>query len=217
MIPQLFIEPDTVYIVGGGPSLTDFDFGKLTGRKHIAVNTAFRKCHTADAVFFIDQDFYRQHGNSFWRYGQKKHGHILTTYQGDLNDEHRDRRISVLPTMPKAIFSTNPDKLGRKSNSGVMAINLAYLAGARNIVLLGMDGKQVSGRSNWHSGTTMQHRRQATPKGFERMNQDFAELAEAIRTKKLPLQITNASADSAIDVFPKISLAEAFPSTPNQR
>ena len=50
-------------------------------------------------------------------------------------------------------LSLDPDKLVTGHNSGFQALNLAVLAGARRILLLGYDGKAgQDGRTHWSGG-----------------------------------------------------------------
>mgnify|MGYP002682074433 CR=1 FL=1 len=46
------------FIVGGGPSLKGFDFGRLRGERVIAINRAFEACPTADIMFAMDPRLY---------------------------------------------------------------------------------------------------------------------------------------------------------------
>ena len=49
---------ETVYIVAGGPSLQDFNFSRLEGKKVIATNKAFMFVPDCDVLYWTDSRFY---------------------------------------------------------------------------------------------------------------------------------------------------------------
>ena len=51
----------TVYIVGGGPSLKDFDWSLLNDKRVIAINRAYEKLPRAQVVFWMDDLFFKEH------------------------------------------------------------------------------------------------------------------------------------------------------------
>ena len=100
--------------------------------------------------------------------------------------------------------STDPRGLCTGRNSGYQAINLAYLAGSRRIVLLGYDGKRINKKSHWfgdHPAPTSD----AEMDAFRRSFRDGAK-----RFRELGIEILNASPDSAIDAFPRVTVEEAL-------
>ena len=91
-------------------------------------------------------------------------------------------------------------------NSGGFAAALAMLAGAIRIVYLGLDCKPADdGRRHWHG---------AHPKGLgDAMSMDawpdeLELLAE--HAKRDGVEIVNASRDTALTCFPRVTLAEAL-------
>lgn len=83
-------------------------------------------------------------------------------------------------------------------NSGYQAINLAFLWGAKRIVLLGFDAKPVNGKDHWFG----QH-----PKGLKQQQpyslwlDRFPHLARDLVAQGV--EVINCSMDSAIDCFRK--------------
>ena len=50
---------NTIYIVGGGPSLTDFNWDLLSDKSIIAVNRAYEKVPNAKWIYFSDLRFWQ--------------------------------------------------------------------------------------------------------------------------------------------------------------
>lgn len=85
-------------------------------------------------------------------------------------------------------------------NSGYQAIGLAVLAGCTRIVLLGYDMKANGAKTHWHGGHPV-----PTPHAiFSAMLQEFRKLAPVARAAGI--EIVNASPDSALDCFRKVTL-----------
>jgi hypothetical protein len=87
----------------------------------------------------------------------------------------------------------------------MQSLNIATLAGAKEVILLGLDGRPAEdGRQNFHGGhpwPTPQAFYEAMRKGFSAVEHDLE--ASGVR-------VVNASPGSAIDSFPKMGLAEAL-------
>ena len=81
-------------------------------------------------------------------------------------------------------------------NSGYQAMNLAYLWGAKRLVLLGFDCKKVGGKDHWFGqhpkGLTQVQPYEIWQKHFEQMAKEFADLG---------VEVINCSPDSALTCF----------------
>jgi len=110
--------------------------------------------------------------------------------------------------------STYGDGLGEKSlhygaagggNSGFQAVNLAYLLGAKTIILLGFDmfGTHYFGK---HPGNL------DVSSPFKSFMHSF----ELIDTEKHGIEIINCTRSTALTCFPKMSLESALSSEPAQ-
>lgn len=88
-------------------------------------------------------------------------------------------------------------------NSGYQAINLAYLMGAKRIILLGFDCKPVDGKDHWFG----QH-----PNGliqiqpYQLWMNHFPSLAKDLENRDI--EVINCSPDSAIQCFKKMSIED---------
>lgn len=108
----------TAYVVGGGPSLRGFEFSKLTGTFHVAVNRAFEACPEA-VVYFLDRRFHLEN-------------------RGKLAGR---RVVQGLVDGAEACHGVERHDLGLVSitNSGYAALRWCIEQGADRVVLLGFD------------------------------------------------------------------------------
>lgn len=210
-IPKLFKATEPVFVVGGGFSLRDFDFSLLEGKQVVAVNTAFKKVKNADIMYFCDADFVKQWGDvsgkHFWRFKGKLKLTVLPKFQGMNNIECM--KVKGVP------FSTDPEFLpelpGTKLNAGAQAINVAYLAGGRKIVLLGFDMCKVGAQNNWHTETKLQHHKTTDRLVYDKYRQAVEEMADYIKENDIKCKIFNCSEISKLECFPKEKLSKFLP------
>lgn len=129
------------YIIGSGASLKDFDFNAIYGKGYIlAINHSAKYCNS-DAIIFIDEKFYYQSKEFLQEYK----GTIFASWQSNY-------WLNALTSATVYYFSTRREKTynGRlhsqfykglydSGNTGLCAIHLAIIMGAKNIYLLGYD------------------------------------------------------------------------------
>jgi hypothetical protein len=90
-------------------------------------------------------------------------------------------------------------------NSGFQAINLAVLAGAKRIALLGYDMKATGGKAHWFGD----HPIQTAPSVFSAMINNFPSLVKPLGT--LGVEVLNCTPGSALECFPKRALESVLP------
>lgn len=192
-------EGETVFIIGGGPSLTGFDAGCLIDRRVIAVNCAYR-LGQFDMMFYGDPLFPSHFGQDLPKFGGLK----VT-----VREEHVDRpgTLVVLRQGHAHGLSTKPDLVHWNLSSGACAINLATLLGAKKIVLLGFDMHPVDGRNNWHNHYIMPDGSHAAVGDYDRMAGRFPAIARDLEQMGVPC--INACPSSSLDCFPKCTIEEA--------
>jgi hypothetical protein len=94
------------------------------------------------------------------------------------------------------------------ANSGHQAIEVAVLLGAKRIILLGYDLQRLAnGRAHWF-GSHPSPLANTSPNTYAAFRKQFESLVEPARARGI--QILNASTHSALNCFPKVSLAEAL-------
>lgn len=101
-------------------------------------------------------------------------------------------------------LSEIPNGIHTGSNGGYQAINIAVLAGAKRILLIGYDMHYPSGKSHWHRGHPMK-----TPEVY------YSEYAKKFKTAipqlaRLGVEVINCSIGSKLTCFPIMPLGEAL-------
>lgn len=157
-LPAVRQVSDTVAVIGGGPSLRDFDLGVIPEDwSIITVNNSYKLIAKPDVVFFADARWYKVHREELQH---RFRGRMVTTFAEFQNvplEEvpriARDYKADLGVKDPRPDPTRNPSGLALAGrDSGTMAVNLAYLLGAKNIVLFGFDMQFDGERSHWHGG-----------------------------------------------------------------
>jgi hypothetical protein len=178
--------------------------------KHvIGVNAAFLLGKWVDVIFFGDGKFYFQHQKELGM-----HDRIKVSCNPNLHKRPNVKGVKYVPrdgTHPEGI-TTRLNAISWNRNSGGSAINLAYHLGARRIVLVGFDMKENGNNMHWHTqyvppgklGAPI-HKRKLP---FGRHIPSFPCIARD--AARLKVEIINASPDSALDCFTKMTVKEAL-------
>jgi len=185
---------ETVFVIGGGPSLKDVNWNILAGKKTIAINKSFLNYPNADVLYWTDSRFYSWYNQQIDEFNGIKYTiRYSVNYTGNINLLKKGRRYGL---------ESRTDTLAHGNNSGYAAINLAYHLGAKKIVLLGYDMGNVNGESHFHGGYPIKatgddvYEKQFIP-GFNQLAEDL---------KKKNVEVWNACKTSKLLAFPKISL-----------
>lgn len=148
-------EAPRVWIVGGGPSLRDFDWNLLQGEVVIGANRAFEMpnvgmCVTIDPLFdrlSINGDLGHDQRDAWRKYAGLK---IYAAH----NEEPRSHDVIMAPRARRD--DTMPPKLGnigKATNSGYAALKVAWAMGAKKLYCLGFDMGGIDGLQAWfHDG-----------------------------------------------------------------
>jgi len=187
----------TVYLIGGGPSLRGFDWNKLRGKKSIAINKAVSFWPEADAMYWTD--------GRVWTWLEKE----ITNYKGlkfTIRPKNYTNDVHLLRRGKKFGLEESPDTLAHGNNSGYAAINLAIHLGAKRIVLLGYDMGNDGKASHFHDG----YPTNATGENIYKSQflPGFEILKSELRGKDI--QIFNACPTSKLNAFKKITIEEAL-------
>lgn len=98
-------------------------------------------------------------------------------------------------------ISADPKAIRTGQNGGYQAINIAILAGASRILLIGYDMKYTGGRSHWHGD----HPVTVPEAWYSSYKKHFERLAKAP-----PVPIINCTLDTAIEGFPRGEIEEVL-------
>jgi len=187
----------TVFIIGGGPSVTTTDLSLIHGRRVIGVNDACFLGPWVDVAFFGDCNWYDWNHRRFLR---TFHGLRVTVCQ---RHAKKPGILWVERGKPAGLELERADRLGWNRSSGACAVDLAYHLGAARIVLIGFDMQKVGGACNYHSN----HKTKQVGDPYPRFIRYFKHIAGD--AKKAGLEIWNATPGSAMEHFPVMTLEEA--------
>ena len=215
----------TVCILGGGPSLTGEQCAAVEAARKaaqvrvIAVNDAYLIAPWADICYFADASWHA------WQVeGRPKPKLGLTSADvrarfaafagqkcsiqntgGSIDDAAVHLLRNLHYPQNGTGLSLDPEYLVTGSNSGFQALNLAVLAGARTIVLLGFDARDADGEEHWHG----RHQVRTVAGAQAGYRRSFASAAKAI--KAAGVTVLNCSPGSAITCFERADLMDALP------
>jgi uncharacterized Rossmann fold enzyme len=189
---------ETIYIVGGGPSLKGFDFERLKGKIVIAVNKALYHVPFAQVLYWSDQRFYEWYGEDVDKYNGIK-----------VTNKPQPKRADIINLVDtgKDGLELEAHAIRHGGNSGYAAINVAYHLGARKIVLLGFDMQNgKGGESHFHEGYPT--RPTSNEVIQSNMLPSFDTLVDPLKRRKV--EIYNLSSTSLIKCFQRIDLETAL-------
>ena len=226
-VPPIWEEGD-VWIIGGGPSIPkQFDvpdkviqnvvrgssspnayspyMSALHDKHVIGINVAYQIGDWIDMVFFGDGGFFLKYQERLAKFPK-----LRVSCSPKTNNVPWVKYLFRDSSHPRGI-SPNPKSVSWNGNSGAAAVSVAANAGAKRIILLGFDMK-VNGSSDqhWHdlynrsAGKGTEKRAKKMP--FHRHLKGFP--AIAADAKKRKIEILNASPDSAIECFRKVSVKD---------
>jgi hypothetical protein len=215
----------TVVVIACGPSLMQDQVvtiraARALGRcKVIAVNDAYLWAPWADAHYAADSHWHRWH-----EAGIAKPALGLTAaevrerwaaFSGEKcsiqssggNITHPAVHILRNRTHPKHAVGLSTDRgaLVTGLNSGFQALNLAVLAGAKRVLLVGFDGSPgPDGREHFHGG----HPRPTPAAAYPLYREAMSAARPALQLAGV--EVLNCTPGSAIDAFPMADLTSAL-------
>jgi 2-polyprenyl-3-methyl-5-hydroxy-6-metoxy-1,4-benzoquinol methylase len=193
------------YILGGGSSFSEADPEVLADKFVIGCNEAFRLgSRLVDWNHFTDVSWWQRHREELMEYDG-----VATTTQQLVYDKN----VRILKSKQRGIEFNNTSMVAHNRNTGLGAINIAIHLGAARIILLGFDMKKTnSNTDHWYDRDDQQLRENTF-----RMHRKYAlEVWEDVEAHG-GIEILNASPDSGLPFWPKISLDEAFNLPPIKR
>jgi hypothetical protein len=198
-INKPFWDDKPVAVIGGGPSLIDFDFEKLRGAHVLAVKGSIFDIPWADAGFGLDSSKYKE-----WR-------HKLANVQSRIywavpEDQVAEtgpplaKNITFLKRLPGQSLSGDPSVIYGGSTSGFAALQICIHKRARTIVLFGFD---YDGSSNAPPGIGQEKRRAQNAANWDMWAEHFRVYVPYCNEHGI--NVVNASPLSAIQCFQKVA------------
>jgi hypothetical protein len=139
-----------IYIIGGGPSLANFDFGLLRGKNTIGCNHAFRLGYdVCKMVVFCDAPFFHEAREGLRQY----QGAVVTNHPalqlGAMGAGNYPDWLTSYVRLKQGV-NEDPNVLAYNASTGAAAIHLALKMGGRPVYLLGYDMRGENNQNNWH-------------------------------------------------------------------
>ena len=200
-LPRIY-DGTTVYCVGGGPSLRDFDWKRLRDKNVVAINRGMQLLPTARVIFWSDFRFWRYYGEDVLAHAAE--------FKITINDASvlAARKCGIelfnVPHTGCSGFEYDPRGIKHGKNSGYAAINIAAHLGAKRIVLLGYDMKWSSAATHWHDGYVTTH----TEAKLDGYLAEFPGLVGPLHS--LGIEVVNACEDSRIECWPRMTIDAAL-------
>lgn len=136
--------------------------------------------------------------------GEKWSSHGLVDAIDDKQEVSVSYGVNLVKGKREPGFSLDPSRIHYGDNSGFQAVNLAMLMGAKFIVLVGFDMRDVEGKAHFFG---------AHPDGLNRTRgyEDFIKkFDQAAKTLPDEYTIINATPGSALKCFPMMPFEEAI-------
>lgn len=194
-------EGERAFIVAGGPSAGRVDLDRLRGRKVVVTNSSCIRVPWADYLVFGDIRWHRANRAAVDRF----HGRVVAVHA--IPDDRRVKRLvnTMTDTRRPPRLSFDPSHLALRWTVLTAALNLAFLLGSEDIVLLGADGQVgPNGESHHHAPHPW-----ALREGWqERQHEDLASIAAEL--KAAGVTVRNASPGSVLPFWPVIDLEDVL-------
>ena len=202
----------TVALLAGGPSLTveQVERARAADVKIIAINDAYLLAPWAEVNWFAD--------SQWWEWQTKG---VAKPLLGLSADQVRERfaafpgqkcsiehggdniRDDAVHMVRKKLFPIGNEFV--RPGSAFLALHLAILAGAKTVLLLGLDGgPNAEGKTHWHGS----HPKQSTDAVYEQQRRAFSAAEASIR--ETGARVLNCAPGSRLDSFEKIPLEMAL-------
>lgn len=199
-IPDIW-RGETVYVVGGGPSIKETPLHRIHDKKVIGVNAAFTLGNWVDICWFGDCRFHEWFNQELSEFP----GLIVGCPPCSCDISFPLKKVRK-DTGQKGICAFRNDLVFWNNSSGASAINFAYHLGAERVVLVGFDMKMREGRHNFHSLYT---KHTPSPDIYQDMFlKPFFKIAED--AERLGFPVYNATLGSDLKVFPFVDIEQTF-------
>jgi len=206
----------TCFLIGGGPSLTNFDFNFIKNELTIGINKSFTRfsatVNYAMDVRFFDMVTYAQKPEWKELHQQWLEYKGIKVFMRRRKKFKFDKGVYIVDSLPSKAISFDLDKgIWVGNNSGFGALMLAIGLGCKRIGLLGFDLK-VQGTGNgvkthFHGGYKFQDKKSFQSK-LDKFRGCFEEFAPTIAQQGVEVvNLVEKDEDSKLTCFPKSSLA----------
>lgn len=215
-------EGRTVVCIASGPSTTREMIERIRVARErdrarvVVVNDMYLVCPWADVLFFADSKWWQWHRNGLaksWPWVKFSAEDVRKRFA-----EFAGQKVTVFSTGRSVVdgqvfmlhydghdgLSEKSNELRTGGNSGHMALNLAALTGASQILLVGYDAKRGARGEKHGFG---EHPDKTEPP-YDNMRRNAASTVPVLKARGV--EVLNCTPGSAIGCFPKMPLEQAL-------
>ena len=186
-----------VFIVAGGPSVSEIDINLLNNQCTIAINRSYEILPNASALYWCDASWISEHYDSVSNHNCELRFHARAGSSHPDDDYRGLANSTILSRTSEYGFDTNMNNVCG-NNSGAHAINIAVNMKAKNIILLGYDMKLDGSRTHWHDGYSYGMRQNTYSEMFI---PSINSMAKKIKELNINVNIVNANFESDLRCF----------------
>lgn len=212
-VPEIWAG-QTVYVIGGGPSILKTDLSPIHDKPVLGINNAFMLGHWVDVTFFGDIAWWHLNFAELCR-----HPNLIVTCNATDIFKAMTRVKQVRKNNRNGLSWKGKNEVCWNNSSGAAGINLAILFGATKIVLLGFDMKrdEENGLHQGHNWHDKHDRKKAGPPlptiyrdrflpAMDTLKKGIQEMNDSGGHRKVI--VVNATPDTVMDTFPKVALED---------
>lgn len=190
-----------VIIIGSGPSLVDEDVGVVKDYlvpdaiRVIVINDNWQLVRYANVLYAADHGWWT---SNYTRVSERFLGEMWTC---DSRIADYYPRVHFIESVVGSGLPETRDFIKVGATSATQAIELAYIWGARQVGLLGIDCQSPGGRKHWFGNHPPCL---DGPLPFERWIEELSILAKELAAEKV--EVTNCSRETALKCFPRMPI-----------
>lgn len=196
---------NTVFVIGGGPSVSNVNLADLRDKNVLCLNSAYKYFDSCSAILWCDSSWAANRDDELRQHPAIKLG-CISSGRTAMADYSR-KTIGDSTVLAKTGSSGyDPNIMNVKgNNSGTMAINLLMNMAVKTIILIGFDMNASRNRSHFHSDYDCVVSKNIYTDMFI---PNFVELVQAAKPYNINTTVLNASPESALNIFRKIQLKD---------
>lgn len=207
---------DTIFIIGGGPSIKMMNLTALHNPKHFVIccNQAFELFPHAQITHHSDYSWWMKYQSQL---ETQFKGHFITGCGLGNNQNYPETVVRM-----QFIHHANQDQLFKSTehvygnNCGLQALSIAHLFQPKNIVLIGFDFKPLDGQTHGYAQLNTDpklnymHLWTLFLKSFKAFEQLKTTQWQAVYPTRNPPKIWNLNPNSALTLYNKTKALEDF-------
>jgi hypothetical protein len=204
-VTKPFWDDKPVAVVGGGPSMLDFNYEKLRGAHVLAVKGAIFDIPWADAGFGLDMPRYE-----IWR---DKLANVQSRVYWAVPEDQLERtgpppskNITFLKRLDGPQMSDDPGAIYGGGTSGFGSMQICMHKRAKLIVLFGFDYDGMSHAQDNDGGPQAEKRRAKSAANWAAWAEQFSAYVPHLNAQGI--HVVNACPSSAIRCFQKVALQD---------